>query len=156
MAPGEIMSFEDELDAILTKGKDKAAEDILKAVESTYGEIPYVFSFMKDNPEILITKVLHNNAILRSSTLDMKTIELISIAVSAAMRCSHCLKLHLHVASEMGISEDEIAAAIFLAGNLVNASVLATATRHLDEERDICRACEINSGTCEIHGDKKD
>jgi len=151
MDPGEIMSLEDELDAILTKGKDKAAEDILKVVESTYGEIPYVFSFMKDNPEILITKVLHNNAILRSSTLDMKTIELISIAVSAAMRCSHCLKLHIHVASKMGISEDEIAAAIFLAGNLVNSSVLATATRHLDEEREICRACEVNSGACEIH-----
>jgi hypothetical protein len=54
----------------------------------------------------------------------------------------------------MGISDHEIATAIFLAGNLVNASVLATATRRLDEERDICRACEINSGTCEIHGDK--
>jgi AhpD family alkylhydroperoxidase len=148
------MNFEDELDAILTKGKEKAAEDILKVIENTYGEVPYVFEFMKDNPEIFITKVLHNNAILRSSTLDMKTIELISIAVSAALRCSHCLKLHIRMAASMGISDQEIAAAIFLAGNLVNASVLATATRRLDEERDICRACEINSGTCEIHGDK--
>jgi AhpD family alkylhydroperoxidase len=84
----------------------------------------------------------------------MKTIELISIAVSAALRCSHCLKLHLRVATNMGISDQEIAAAIFLAGNLVNASVLATATRHLDEEREICRACEINSEACEINGDK--
>lgn len=149
------MSFEDELDAILVKGKEKAADDILKVIEGTYGEVPYVFEFMKDQPEILITKILHNNAILRSSTLDMKTIELISIAVSAALRCSHCLKLHLRVATNMGISDQEIAAAIFLAGNLVNASVLATATRHLDEEREICRACEINSGTCEINGEKK-
>lgn len=149
------MSFEDELDAILVKGKEKAADDILKVIEGTYGEIPYVFEFMKDQPEILITKILHNNAILRSSTLDMKTIELISIAVSAALRCSHCLKLHLRVATNMGISDQEIAAAIFLAGNLVNASVLATATRQLDEEREICRACEINSGTCEINGEKK-
>jgi AhpD family alkylhydroperoxidase len=150
------MSFEDELDAILVKGKEKAADDILKSVENTYGEIPYVFSFMKDNPEILITKVLHNNAILRSSTLDMKTIELISIAVSAAMRCTHCLKLHIRVAANMGITDDEIAAAVFLAGNLVNASVLATATRHLDEERDICRVCGISSEPCEIHGTKGD
>jgi AhpD family alkylhydroperoxidase len=147
------MNFEDELDHILTKGKDKAAEDILKTIEDTYGEVPYVFDFMKDNPEIFITKVLHNNAILRSSTLDMKTIELISIAVSAALRCTHCLKLHIRVASSMGVSDHEIAAAIFLAGNLVSASVLATAARRLDEERDICRACEINSGACEIHGD---
>jgi AhpD family alkylhydroperoxidase len=150
------MSFEDDLDAILVKGKEKAAEDILKSVESTYGEIPYVFQFMQDNPEILITKVLHNNSIQRSSTLDAKTIELISVAVSAAMRCSHCLKLHIRLASNLGIPDDQIAAAVFLAGNLVNASVLATATRHLDEEREVCRVCEIESGPCEIHGEKKD
>jgi AhpD family alkylhydroperoxidase len=150
------MSFEDELDAIIIKGKDKAAEDILKAVESTYGEVPYVFQFMKDNPEILITKVIHNNAILRSSTMDAKTVELISVAVSAAMRCSHCLKLHIRLASNLGIPDEQIAAAIFIAGNLVNASVLATATRHLDEEREVCRVCEIGSKACEIEGAKKD
>lgn len=149
-----MMSFEDELDAILVKGKEKSAEEILKSVESAYGEVPYVFSFMKDNPEILITKILHNNAILRSSNLDPKTVELISVAVSAAMRCSHCLKLHIRIASNLGIPDDQIAAAIFLAGNLVNASVLATATRHLDEEREVCRVCEINSEACEIHGAK--
>lgn len=149
------MSFEDELDAILVKGKEKSAEEILKSVESAYGEVPYVFSFMKDNPEILITKILHNNAILRSSNLDPKTVELISVAVSAAMRCSHCLKLHIRIASNLGIPDDQIAAAIFLAGNLVNASVLATATRHLDEEREVCRVCEINSEACEIHRGKE-
>ena len=147
------MSFEDDLDAILVKGKEKAAEDILRAVESTYGEIPYVFQFMQDSPEILITKILHNNA-QRSSTLDAKTIELISVAVSAAMRCSHCLKLHIRIATNLGIPDDQIAAAVFLAGNLASASVLATATRHLDEEREVCRVCEIESGACEIHGEK--
>ncbi|HOV81994.1 MAG TPA: carboxymuconolactone decarboxylase family protein [Methanothrix sp.] len=150
-----MMSFEDELDAILVKGKEKAAQDILKAVEDAYGEIPYVFQFMKDNPEIFITKVLHNNAIQRNSGLDARTIELISVAVSAAMRCSHCLKLHIRIASNMGIPDNQIAAAVFLAANLVSASVLATATRNIDEERDVCRACEINSQACEIHGGRK-
>lgn len=96
------MSFEDELDAILVKGKDKAAKDILKAVESTYGEVPYIFQFMEDDSELLITKVLHNNAILRSSNLDAKTVELISVAVSAALRCSHCLRLHIRLAGSLG------------------------------------------------------
>ena len=146
------MSFEDELNSIVEKGVEKSAEDMINAVENAYGEVPYVFHFMKDHPDLLITKILHNNAILRSSTLDAKTIELISVAVSAALRCTHCLKLHIHVASKLGVSDDEIAAAIFLAGNLVNASVLATATRHLDEEAGICRECEM--GTCEIHMNK--
>ena len=111
---------------------------------------------MEDSPEILITKVLHNNAIQRSSTLDARTTELISVAVSAAMRCSHCLKLHIRIASNLGVPDDQIAAAVFLAGNLASASVLATATRHLDEEREVCRACEIGAGACEIHSEKRD
>ena len=147
--PGEIMVLEDELGGILEKGIDKSAEDMINGIEETYGEIPYIFHFMKDHPELLITKILHSNAILRSSTLDAKTVELISVAVSAAMRCSHCLKLHIRVASNLGVSDNQIAAAIMLAGNLVNASVLATATRHLDEEAGICRSCEM--GTCEVH-----
>jgi AhpD family alkylhydroperoxidase len=146
------MRFEDEMDSILKNGVNKSAEDMIKAVENAYGEIPYVFHFMKDHPDLLITKILYCNAILRSSPLDAKTVELISVAVSAAMRCTHCLKLHTHVASKLGISDDEIIAAIFLAGNLANASVLATATRHLDEEAGICRECEM--GTCEIHMNK--
>jgi AhpD family alkylhydroperoxidase len=150
------MSFVDDLERIIERGVDDSAEDMIKAVDNAYGEIPYVFHFMKDHPELLITKILHNNAILRSSNLDAKTIELISVAVSAAMRCSHCLKLHIHVASNLGVSDEQIAAAIFLAGNLVNASVLAAATRHLDEERDICRVCEMESQECEIHGKKRD
>ncbi|HPW72942.1 MAG: carboxymuconolactone decarboxylase family protein [Methanothrix sp.] len=146
------MGFEEELDAILVKGKDNAAKDILTAVEKTYGEIPYIFQFMEYDSELLITKMLHNNAILRSSSLDAKTVELISVAVSAALRCSHCLKLHIRLAGNLGVPDDQVAAAIFLAGNLVNASVLATAARDLDEEREICRSCELASEACDIDG----
>lgn len=144
--------LEDELKGILEKGVERSAEDMIKTIEEIYGEVPYIFHFMKDSPELLVTKILHNNAIVRNSKLDMKTIELISIAVSAAIRCSHCLEMHIRVASRMGVSDEEIAAAMFLAANLVNASVLATATRELDEEREICRACQI--GTCVVHGKK--
>lgn len=143
------MKLEDEISSILEKGPEKSAEDMINGIEEAYGEIPYIFHFMKDHPELLITKILHSNAILRSSSLDPKIVELISVAVSAAMRCNHCLKLHIRVASNLGVSDDEIAAAIMLAGNLVNASVLATATRNLDEEAGICRSCQM--GTCEVH-----
>ena len=148
------MKFEDELDTILAKGKEKAATEMLKAIEERYGEIPYILQFMQDHPEILLTKILHNNAVLRNSSLDIRTVELISIAVSAAMRCNHCLKLHIRIARNTGISDEEIATAIFLASNLVSASVLATSTRHLDEDRELCQACEMGNGTCEIHTSK--
>jgi AhpD family alkylhydroperoxidase len=145
-----IASLDEEMDAILTKGKEKAAEDIIRSAETTYGEVPYIFSFMKDNPDILITKALYNNSILRSSSLDAKTIELISIAISAALRCSHCLKLHIRSASNLGIPDDQIAAAVFISGNLASASILATATRELKEDREFCSICKISSEACAI------
>jgi len=37
-----------------------------------------------------------------------------------------------------------------IAGNLSNASVLATAARNLNGEREICPICEMGSKTCEI------
>jgi len=66
------VKFEDELSAILVKGKEKAAIEMLKTIEESYGEVPFIFQFMEEHPEILLTKVLHNNAVLRNTTLDMK------------------------------------------------------------------------------------
>jgi AhpD family alkylhydroperoxidase len=149
------MSFEADLDAILREGKEKTALDMLKAIMSSYGEIPYVFSFMKDNPEILISKVLYNNAIKESSALDERTIELISIAVSAAIRCSHCMRLHIRIASKLGVPDDQIAAAVFMAGNLCAASVLSSAASHLDEESEICPICELANKSSELQGEVK-
>jgi AhpD family alkylhydroperoxidase len=141
------MSFEDDLDRILEKGTEQTAEDMLDSIEKTYGEVPYIFRFMKDKPELLITKILHNNAIIRSSQeLDLETQELISIAVAAAIRCTHCLKLHLRVAKRMGISDDEIGAALLIAGNIANATVLAMATRELNEEKEVCPVCQVSGG----------
>lgn len=145
------MGFEADLDAILREGKDKTALEMLKAIKSCYGEIPYVFSFMKDNPEILISRVLYNNAIKESSSLDARTVELISIAVSAAIRCSHCLRLHIRTASRLGVPNDQIAAAVFLAGDLSAASVLSQAASNLDEEPEVCPICEMTSKSSEIH-----
>ncbi len=131
------MAFEDELEIILDKGVEQTAEDMLNAIEAIYGEVPYIFRFMKGQPELLVTKILHNNAINRNSqALDQKTLELISIAVAAAIRCSHCLKLHIRIAKRMGITDDEIGAALLTAGNLANATVLAMAIRELSEDRE--------------------
>jgi len=147
------MSFEEDLERVLDKGKEQTAEDMLASIEKMYGEVPYIFRFMKDEPELLITKILHNNAIIRSSqALDLETQELISIAVAAAIRCSHCLKLHIRVAKRMGISDDEIGAALLIAGNIANATVLAMATRELNEEKDACPVCQVSG----VNGDPMD
>ncbi|MDF1556594.1 MAG: carboxymuconolactone decarboxylase family protein [ANME-2 cluster archaeon] len=128
------MELED-IKRILEKDPDEAAEELLEGVEQYYGEIPYILQFMKDQPDLLVSKILYDNSILREfKRLDRKTIELISIAVSSAIQCTHCLNIHLRVAKRMGIPKEEIFDAILIAGVLSNASVLAYSTRAMDAE----------------------
>ncbi len=132
-----------KIEKILKKEPEEAAEELLKEVEKAYGEIPYILNFMKQSPELLVTKVLYDNSIIREfKRLDAKTIELISISVSAALKCPHCLKMHIRVAQRLGVTKEEIFDAILIAGSLSNAAVLAEGTRAMDSEvREECSVC---------------
>ncbi len=138
-----------EIEKILKKEPNEAVEELLKEVEKAYGEIPYILNFMKHSPELLVAKVLYDNEIIREfKRLDAKTIELISIGVAAALRCDHCLKLHIRVAQRLGMTKEEIFDAILIAGSLSNAAVLAEGTRAIDSEKlnlstDECGVCGI-------------
>ncbi len=125
-----------KIEKILQKEPEQAAEELLKEVEKAYGEVPYILNFMKKSPELLVTKILYDNSIIREfKRVDAKTIELISIGVSAALRCDHCLKMHIRVAQRLGVTKEEIFDAILIAGTLSNAAVLAEGTRAMDSEK---------------------
>ncbi len=131
---------------ILQKETEDAAEELLKDVEKVNGEVPYILNFMKQSPELLVTKILHDNSITREfKRLDAKTIELISIGVAASLKCPHCLKLHIRVAQRLGMTKEEIFDAILIAGSLSNAAVLAEGIRAIDAEKqnDVCGVCGI-------------
>lgn len=132
-----------KLEKILKKPPEEAAEELLKEVEKAYGEIPYILNFMKQSPELLVAKIHYDNEIIREfKRLDAKTIELISIGVSAALRCEHCLRLHIRVAQRIGATKEEIFDAILIAGSLSNAAVLAEGTRAMDAEvKEECEVC---------------
>ncbi len=134
-----------KIEKILKKEPQEAAEELLKEVEKIYGEVPYILNFMKQSPELLITKILYDNSIIREfKRLDPKTIELISIGISAALKCPHCLKMHIRVAQRLGVTKEEIFDAILIAGSLSNAAVLAEGTRAMDAEvKEECKVCGI-------------
>ena len=50
-----------KIEKILQKEPEDAAEELLKEVEKAYGEIPYILNFMKQKPELLVTKILYDN-----------------------------------------------------------------------------------------------
>ena len=139
---------------ILKKEPEDAVDELLGDVRKRYGEIPYLMNFMKDMPELLIPKVLYDNSIMREfKRMDPKTVELISIGISAALRCDHCLKMHIRIANRIGITKEEMFDAILIGGTLSNASVLAESTRALDSELsceedtgEMCDVCDLSIG----------
>lgn len=128
------MELEDIVE-ILKKDPEKAVPELLEDVRKQYGEVPYIMNFMKDLPEILIPKTLYDNSIMREfKNLDPETVELISIGVAAALRCDHCLKMHIRVAKRRGIKKESIFNAIMIGASISNAAVLAESTRALASE----------------------
>ena len=107
----------------------------MEDVRKQYGEVPYIMNFMKDLPEIFIPKTLYDNSIMREfKNLDPETIELISIGVASALRCDHCLRMHIRIAKRKGIKKESIFNAIMIGASISNAAVLAESTRALASE----------------------
>jgi AhpD family alkylhydroperoxidase len=80
--------------------------------------------------------------VAQTSPLDPKYVELISLAVGAALKCPHCTGYHMQAALKMGASREEILEVILLAGMISNSSVLANSYRIFDEKMERCVPCE--------------
>lgn len=149
------MELEDIVE-ILKKDPEKAVPELLEDVRNQYGEVPYIMNFMKDLPEIFIPKTLYENSIMRGfKNLDPETVELIAIGVASALRCEHCLKMHIRVAKRKGVSKERIFYAIMIGASISNAAVLAESTRALTSEfpddgneEEYC--CDSNCEICNI------
>lgn len=134
------MNF-NEIEKLLEKDPDKAVDEMLSMVKQYYGEVPHILEAMRNSPNLLLQKMRYETALNREMRhLDPKIIELITIAVAAALRCTHCLKLHTRVAQRMGATREEIFDTVLLAASIANASVFAEGTRALDQETetDVC------------------
>lgn len=122
-------SFEQLIDEVKRNGAEAAAADWMKRLEDEHGKTPLIYQKMQSSPEALVSHLLYKNAVGKAGTLDDKTLELISLAVGAALRCDYCTAYHMQVAQKMGIPKEEILEAILVAGLLSQSSVLANAYR---------------------------
>ncbi|MDD2613249.1 MAG: carboxymuconolactone decarboxylase family protein [Methanosarcina sp.] len=128
------MELEDIVE-ILKEDPERAVPELLEDVRKQYGEIPYIMNFMKDLPEIFIPKTLYDNSIMREfKNLDPETVELISVGVASALRCEHCLKMHIRIAKRRGVKKEKIFYAIMIGASISSAAVLAESTRALADE----------------------
>jgi AhpD family alkylhydroperoxidase len=58
---------------------------------------------------------MYHDAVTEKSSLDSKTIELIKLAVSSALRCPHCTEDHLKKALQAGATKREVTDALHIA-----------------------------------------
>lgn len=136
------MKFEERLAQIVAQGADITAEQWMKTIEEDYGKVPLIFKRMGERPEVLISHLLYKGTVAQTSPLDPKYVELISMAVGAALKCPHCTGYHMVAALKMGATRDEILEVILIAGLISNSSVLANAYRIIDEKLEQCVPCE--------------
>jgi AhpD family alkylhydroperoxidase len=134
--------FEELLAQIVAQGADTTADEWLQKIEVEYGRVPLIFKRMGERPEVLISHLLYKGTVAQTSPLDPKYVELISLAVGAALKCPHCTGYHMQAALKMGASREEILEVILLAGMISNSSVLANSYRIFDEKMERCIPCE--------------
>jgi len=139
--------FEERLARIVARGADVTAEEWLRDIEEEYGRVPLIFKRMGERPEVLISHLLYKGTVAQTSPLDPKYVELISLAVGAALKCPHCTGYHMQAALKMGASREEILEVILLAGMISNSSVLANSYRIFDEKMERCLPCETKGGS---------
>jgi len=137
--------FEDRLRQIVEQGADATAEKWLKVIENEYGRVPLIFRRMGERPEVLISHLLYKGTVAETSRLDPKYVELISMAVGAALKCPYCTSYHMQAAIKMGASREEILEVILLSGMIANSSVLANAYRIIDERLEKCFPCDVKA-----------
>ncbi|MDD3977547.1 MAG: carboxymuconolactone decarboxylase family protein [Methanomicrobium sp.] len=146
------MDYEDLLKDIAKKGKEKSTQEWLEKVEEEDGSVPLIYKRMAQRPEVLLSHLLYKSSVSETSTLDPKIVELISLAIGAALNCRHCTEYHMRGALKKGATKDEILEVILLAGSLAQASVLADAYRVIDAGENSCNAsCDINGFSYKKH-----
>jgi Uncharacterized homolog of gamma-carboxymuconolactone decarboxylase subunit len=93
-----VKEFEATLTQILERGGEKTAEEWMANIEKEFGKTPLIFQRMSERPEVLISHLLYKGAVTQTSAIDPKYVELISLAVGAALRCQHCTSYHMQAA----------------------------------------------------------
>lgn len=98
---------------LYNKSGDEKAVRIQQGIEKKFGFVPEVFQAMGRNGEFLERAL--GIAEVAGKGLDPKTKELIIIAVSAVNGCEYCLDAHRSAALAVGVTDEEITAALEVA-----------------------------------------
>ena len=115
---------------------EDVAENMMKRTEEEYGEIPFIVNFLRQKPEILVSRAIKNMQTKKyMKGIQPKMVEMMSVAAAVALGCEYCTDLHVRAALHAGATEDEVFSAIMVASQIAEASRLALGLRKLERNR---------------------
>lgn len=128
---GAGATFEEEYKKLFEEKGDLAVEEALARLTKLYGAPPLVSRVLSEDKEIFVAAAMKNRAIFHKETspLDEKVVELVTIGAATALRCEHCLDVHIKRAFSLGAAKEEILQSIMIASAITESASWATAFR---------------------------
>jgi AhpD family alkylhydroperoxidase len=117
---------------LYNKTGDEKSQQIQASIEKKFGFIPEAFQAMGRTGDFLQAIVSLSES--SGKGLDVKTKELIAIAVSAVNGCAYCVDAHRAIALQAGVTDEEISAALEVAAMM---SAFNTFNQAIDLNHDI-------------------
>lgn len=87
-----------------------AAADLFSAIKTKIGSVPNAYRDMGVNSPVTLQAVLDVDALLHKSSLSVKDIEVIKLAVSQAVDCDYCIAAHTFIGKAVDLGADTLAA----------------------------------------------
>ncbi|MFW5637702.1 MAG: carboxymuconolactone decarboxylase family protein [Methanoculleus sp.] len=114
---------------------DDLGDEIVEDIEEILGIVPFIFTILRDRPDIFVLSTIADYKTSRPKSLDPKTAELVTIAAAAASEADSCLKVHIGAALKEGVSRDQILDTLLIAAMIGKTRILASSLRQF---RDAC------------------
>jgi 4-carboxymuconolactone decarboxylase len=114
---------------------DDLGDDITGDVKEMLGVVPFIFTILRDRPDVFALSAIADYRTSRPASLDPKTAELIAVAAAAGAGAENCLKVHMGAALKEGASRDEILDVLLIAAMIGKTRVLASSLRQF---REVC------------------
>jgi AhpD family alkylhydroperoxidase len=112
----------------------RMVQERLDAIEKFYGKVPFITKVISEEPELFIAHSdFAKNLMNEPKHLDLKTLELASIAAGSALGAEYCLDIHLRQARKDGATDGEIFEAIMVGSYMAMTNGQARALRRFKE-----------------------
>lgn len=130
----KCMATNPEPDAIVREFLEHTgaiSDEITSQAEEMLGKVPFIFSYMNERPESFVLSTLGDFYTARPKSMDVQMAEVATIAAAAALGADACLKMHIRVALEAGVTRDQVLDTLLIASLIGKTSVMTKSLRVL-------------------------